>query len=73
MTHLPTKLTAQAQEERSQHRNRKLAVARLLKRLEEKKQVQEKQVNQEQWELHGELERGNAVRVYQGPHFKLKQ
>jgi len=70
VTHVPSRLVAIAQEERSQYLNKKLALARLLTLIEAKHQDSEKRVQQEQWEMHNELERGNPVRVFQGPRFK---
>ena len=71
--HLPTGLTAMAQEERSQHMNKKLALTRLLARIEEKQSARAQQAQQEQWGKHNELERGNPVRVFQGERFLEKR
>ncbi|XCN73459.1 MAG: peptide chain release factor H [Candidatus Electrothrix aestuarii] len=73
VTHLPTGLTAMAQEERSQHMNKKLALTRLLARIQEEQNARVKQSQQEQWGLHNELERGNPVRVFQGERFQEKK
>jgi peptide chain release factor len=73
VTHLPTGLTAMAQEERSQHMNKKLALTRLLARIEEEQNAQAQQSRQEQWEMHNELERGNPVRFFQGEGFREKR
>ena len=73
VTHRPTGLTAVAQEERSQHRNRSLALSRLHQRWLAALQSQRHQNQQEQWESHSALERGNPVRVYAGPDFKPKR
>ncbi len=70
ITHLPTGLIATAQEERSQHLNRKLAMARLFKLLQEREQNAEDQSRQERWLQHNELERGNPIRVYRGKDFR---
>jgi peptide chain release factor len=71
-THLPTGLVATAQEQRSQHANRKLARLKLAIMLEERRGQAVDDVRRSQWQAHQELERGNAVRVYAGPDFKLK-
>jgi peptide chain release factor len=71
-THLPTGLVATAQEQRSQHANRKLARLKLAIMLEERRGQALGDVRRSQWQAHQELERGNAVRVYVGPSFKLK-
>jgi peptide chain release factor len=70
ITHLPTGLSASAQEERSQHLNRKLATARLFRLLQEREQSAEEQTRQERWLQHNELERGNPIRVYRGTDFR---
>ena len=72
-THRPTGLVATAQEQRSQHANRKLAKLKLAMVLEERRSGATEQVRQEQWSVHQQLERGNPVRIYTGPRFKLKQ
>lgn len=71
-THLPTGLVATAQEQRSQHANRKLARLKLAIMLEEWRGQALDDARRSQWQAHQELERGNAVRAYAGPGFKLK-
>lgn len=66
VTHLPTGLVAIAQEERSQHFNRRLALARLAALLQERATAQAKSAETARWRQHTQLERGNAVRVYRG-------
>ncbi len=67
VTHFPTGISVLAREERSQHANRKLALARLadilLRQSTDKKRATERQL----WDTHNELERGNPVRVFQQP------
>jgi len=72
VTHVPTGLAAVAQEERSQHLNRKLALSRLYERLNQEKKSTEMKQQKERWSNHGSLERGNPIRVYEGQRFKLK-
>ena len=71
-THLPTGLVATAQEQRSQHANRKLARLKLAIMLEERRGQALDDARRSQWQAHQDLERGNAVRAYAGPAFKLK-
>lgn len=71
--HRPTGLVATAQEQRSQHANRKLAKLKLAMVLEERRSGATEQVRQEQWSVHQQLERGNPVRTYDGPKFKLRR
>ncbi len=71
VTHVPTGLSAFAQEERSQHLNRKLAMTRLFALLREKEKNERRRHQQERWSRHNRLERGNPVRVFKGGKFKL--
>ncbi len=72
VTHLPTGTTVVAREERSQQQNRRLALARLAQLLENQHTDAEGEARQQRWQQHGELERGNPVRVYVGPEFRLR-
>lgn len=69
VTHLPTGITAQAQEERSQYRNKSLAVARLIESLTQRAAKATRAADQERWSKHNDLERGDPVRVYKGLAF----
>lgn len=71
-THRPTGLVATAQEQRSQHANRKLATLKLAIMLEERRTSAGDNVRHEHWSAHQSLERGNPVRTYTGPRFDLK-
>ena len=70
---MPTGLSIVAREERSQHQNRRLALARLAQLLEAQHADAEGQAKLRRWEQHGELERGNPVRVYEGPDFRASR
>ena len=64
--HLPTGLEASACEERSQTRNRELAILRLQEKMHlitEQRHASEKE---EMWLDHYHLERGGAVRTFKG-------
>lgn len=69
VTHIPTGLSAIGREERSQLLNRKLAMARLSKLLEDKVSMDARRAKKNQWEAHNRLERGNPVRVFRGEDF----
>jgi peptide chain release factor len=64
VTHVPTRTSVVAREERSQLLNRKLAMARLSALLEQKAANRGRQADKEKWEAHNRLERGNPVRVF---------
>jgi peptide chain release factor len=64
VTHVPTGVQATALEERSQHRNRKLALARLTRKLNEIDSKRERDSREKRWRAHQELDRGNPVRVF---------
>ena len=72
-THRPTGLVATAQEQRSQHANRKLAKLKLAMLLEDRRSGASDDVRHEQWSVHQQLERGNPVRTYIGAKFKLRK
>jgi peptide chain release factor len=67
ITYLPTGLSVLAREERSQFMNRKLALARLKQCIEQEHQQQQFDAMQDRWARHNQLERGNPVRVLNGP------
>jgi peptide chain release factor len=64
VTHVPTGLQASASEERSQHRNKRLALARVARKLEEREERERGEAERERWQAHQALERGNPVRVF---------
>ena len=69
-THLPTGLTAFAQEERSQHRNKALAIARISAALVEKDRRSGAAAAQDRWLRHDALERGQEIRAFEGEGFR---
>ncbi|BEV09888.1 peptide chain release factor H [Asticcacaulis sp. DW145] len=71
-THKPTGLIVTAQEQRSQHANRKLARQKLAALLDAQREKAGDNARQAQWSTHQNLERGKAVRTYTGPLFALK-
>lgn len=70
ITHQPTGWSAVAQEERSQHLNRKLALARLAERFKHAEEKAQTSSEQTRWLQHHSLERGNPSRTFTGPRFK---
>jgi len=69
ITHVPTGTVALAREERSQHRNRSLALARLAATLDGRERKAGRAAERERWSRHDALERGNPIRVYVGERF----
>lgn len=69
-THKPTGLSAVAREERSQHRNRALAIARLQNLLEAQAAAEHEARKAAQNQLHHALERGNPLRCFTGHDFR---
>ena len=72
VTHRPTGLSAQAQEERSQMRNKSLATARLAGLLEQRSAQGAQAAENAKWQAHDDLIRGNPIRIYQGMDFAIK-
>jgi peptide chain release factor len=71
-THLPTGLTATAQDQRSQFANRKLARMKLAMLIDERRQQAKAGDRRDRWDRNHDLERGNAVRSYEGAQFRLR-
>lgn len=66
-------LSARASEERSQHRNKALALARLQALVEAKNKSASAEAKVEHWMNHNQLERGDPVRIYKSEAFKRSQ
>ncbi len=64
ITHLPTGLVAQSQEERSQHRNRAIAMRILRSRLFEHLQRERQEAITKKWQEKSEIAWGSQVRSY---------
>ncbi len=69
-THRPTGLSAVAGEERSQHRNKALALERLQHLMAAQAAADEAAQKASRNELHHALERGNPVRCFKGREFR---
>ena len=72
-THVPTGISIVASGERSQHVNKRIATALLLRRLAERGRRAEQAGQEARWRQHDRLERGNAVRVFEGPELKERK
>jgi len=66
----PLGVEALSYDERSQHRNKAIALARLVDKVEEHKNMQEMAKQNERWIESKQLERGNAVKVFEDVGFK---
>ncbi len=66
VTHLPSGIVCTASEERSQIRNRELALLRLQEKLNLIVEQQHADQNEALWMDHYRLERGQAIRVFKG-------
>lgn len=73
VVHRPTGLSVTAREERSQHRNRELALARLRALLDDERREEARGRERERWRQHDALERGRAARTYEGERFVLRR
>lgn len=71
LTHLPTGIVVTSTAERSQQQNRKDALNKLNILLREKADLAQSKQRKTAWQEHNRLVRGNPVRVYKGPEFKL--
>lgn len=72
-THTPTGLVATAREERSQAMNKKLALARLAGLLAAGAAAAKADAEHDRWAHHDALERGRAVRTFEGPSFRERK
>ncbi len=64
IVHLPTNITVQCQNERSQHQNKEMAMTILLSKLQQLKEEQEKRARQKIIGEHKQAQWGNQIRSY---------
>lgn len=72
ITHIPTGLTAQSTEERSQFLNRQRAMEKLQQKIARLQVEQRNLQANAAWREHNRIIRGNPVRTYLGEKFVLK-
>lgn len=71
ITHIPSGISVTAMEERSQHNNKKLALARLTEKINEANKNVLEEAKQTRRAKHMQIQRGNPVATFSGPNFKL--
>jgi peptide chain release factor len=72
-THVPSGLTTVSQDQRSQHANKKVARLKLALMLRERREREVADGKSALWAQNHQLERGNAVRVYESQEFRLRR
>jgi len=70
--HIPTGLSVSSTTARTQHLNKKIALARLSEIIANQNRDDENLLKQTMWLQHELLQRGNPVRVYVGMEFERK-
>jgi len=71
--HKLTGVQVVAMDSRSQHQNKKIAIARLKEKVNEVNLEQIKSRMTDEWENHMNLQRGNPIRVFKGTDFKYQE
>lgn len=73
ITHWPTGLQVRVDSDRSQHRNKKMAIERLQLLLEKNKSMQGASMENLRWQKHYDVKRGDPVRCFYGEKFNEKK
>ncbi len=68
--HKPTGISTTSQNERSQLRNKAVALKQIRQLIEEKNNHSLSTLKSENWEQHGQLTRGNAKRILKAKLFR---
>lgn len=70
LTHKPSGLVVISKDERTQYRNKQIALKRLQAKLKQLEMEETNLETQNFWQNHNEIERGNAKRIFKGLKFK---
>lgn len=65
--HTPTGISVKCSDERSQARNREVALERLMLKLRRRNDLVMADIQSRKWSCHDSLERGNPVKKFSGP------
>jgi len=71
-THAPSGLVASSQDQRSQFANKRIARLKLAMLLDDRRREDEAGGRRALWDQNRELERGNAIRTYEGERFRRR-
>ncbi|WP_294185081.1 peptide chain release factor H [uncultured Sphingobacterium sp.] len=71
-THVPTGISVQVMDTRSQLQNKEIAMLRLAERLKELGREELNVANEQKWKNQIEVKRGQAKRIFHGPNFVEK-
>lgn len=69
LTHRQTGIQLRVDSDRSQHRNKQLALERLFTLLQQQKDQQQALIDKERWLTHYQVNRGNPVKTFYGFDF----
>ncbi len=72
ITHRATGIQVRVESDRSQHRNRQLAIERLQMILSDREEAEGRAAVRDRWLKHYQVKRGSPVRVFQGRDFREK-
>jgi len=67
--HLASGIDVKVQSERSQHANKRLAIALIERKLQAKKNLEQEALKSLRHKSHHSIERGNAIRFFKGERF----
>lgn len=71
--HIPSGIQVLVMDSRSQHQNKKIAIARLKDKIKTHNTSELKKAVKIAWKNHLDLERGNPVRIFAGADFKKQK